>query len=243
VRCALEVRVGLHAEPSRPGRGHSGCLDRVGAWATMSEPHEPQWIAWARRLQAVAQTGLAYTTDPFDIERYEAVRSLAAEMISRCSGLDRGEVRSMIARDWGHATPKIDVRGVVIRDKTILLVKERSDGRWTLPGGWADIGESPSEAVAREIREESGYEACATRLVAVLDRNRHSHPPHPAYIYKLFFLCDLTGGKPETSVETERVGFFPQTELPPLSLARVTPQQIVRAFAHHENPGLAVDFD
>ena len=143
----------------------------------------------------------------------------------------------------GCSPPKVDVRGAIFRDDTILLVKERVDGCWTLPGGWADVGESPSEVVVKEVYEESGYQARAIKLLAVYDRNKQGHPPLPFYVYKLFFHCELIGGSPSSSIETEEVGFFPESALPELSLGRVTPMQITRLFQHYRQPDLPTDFD
>jgi ADP-ribose pyrophosphatase YjhB (NUDIX family) len=203
----------------------------------------PQWLDWMQRLQAIAQTGLAYARDPFDIERYEAVREIAAEIAAAHTDTELGYVHSLFAGQVGHATPKVDVRAVVFRDEAILLVRERGEGRWTLPGGWADINESPSEAVVREAYEESGYRTRAVKLLALYDRNKHAHPPYPFHAYKLFFQCELVGGAPVQSVETDDVGFFREDELPELSLMRVTPAQIARCFEHYRHPDWPTDFD
>ena len=160
------------------------------------------------------------------------------------TGTNQERIVSLFARESGYATPKVDVRGVVFRDDGILLVKEREDGGWTLPGGWADVNESPREAVEREVVEESGYRVRATKLLAVLDRSKHPHvPPFPFHIYKLFILCDLIGGDAAASMETEEVGFFPENGTPELSISRTTPSQVARLFEHHRQPGLATDFD
>ena len=203
----------------------------------------PAWIEWARRLNALAQTGLTYAENPYDIERYTAIRTIAAEMIAHGAGLETGRVLSLLAADAGYATPKVDVRGVVFQDGKILLVQERSDGLWTLPGGWADVGDSPADAVVREIREESGFETRARKLLALLDRNRHGHPPHLNHIYKVFLRCEIVGGSPTTSHEIQGVGFFAEDEIPELSLTRNVPAQIARMFEHHRNPDLPADFD
>ena len=207
-----------------------------------------KWIEWAQQLQAIAQTGLTFTENPFEVERYEQVREIAAEMMAAYGELDIQPIRDLFADQAGYATPKVDVRGVIF-DRTIadgahiLLVKERRDGLWTLPGGWADVNDSPAEATEREVLEESGYRARATKLLACYDRNKHDHPPHAFHIYKLFFLCELVGGAPTTSVETEGVGFFREDEIPPLSLPRVTPAQIQSFFEHYRHPEWATDFD
>ena len=204
---------------------------------------EPDWLAWARRLNAVAQTGLTFAENPYDIERYAAIRTIAAEMIARGMGADAGRMLDLFACDAGYATPKVDVRGVVYQGGKILLVQERSDGLWTLPGGWADVGDSPADAVVREIREESGFETRATKLLALLDRNRHGHPPHANHIYKIFIRCEIIGGSPTTSHEIQDVGFFGEDEIPDLSRTRIMPSQIARMFEHYRQPDLPADFD
>jgi ADP-ribose pyrophosphatase YjhB (NUDIX family) len=186
---------------------------------------------------------LEFAEDPYDIERYTAIRTIAAEMIAHQAGLDADRVLHLLACDVGYATPKVDVRGVVFREGKILLVQERSDGLWTLPGGWADVGDSPADAVVREIREESGFETRATKLLALLDRNRHGHPPHVNHIYKVFLRCEIVGGSPTTSHEIRSVGFFAEDEIPDLSLTRNVPAQIARMFEHYRQPDLPSDFD
>ena len=204
-----------------------------------------KWLEWAQKLQAIAQNGLTYSEGPYDIERYEQLRAIAADMMSTYSQTEPSYILDLFKAETGYATPKVDVRGAIFRDHKILLVKERSDGCWTLPGGWADVGDSPSHSVEREILEESGYEARVTKLVAVYDRNspRHGHPPLEQHVYKLFFQCKLIGGTAKTSLETEAVQFFGEQEIPELSLTRVVPGQISRLFEHYRNPDLRTDFD
>lgn len=204
---------------------------------------DPQWLEWARRLQAIAQNGLTYAKDPFDIERYESVREIAAEIMSVHPDVDLNYARDLFASEAGHATPKVDVRGAVFRGDTILLVRERQDGLWTLPGGWADVNESPSEAVVREVHEEAGYYTRAVKLLALYDRNKHGHTPFPYHVYKLFFQCELMGGVPSQSLETDGVAFFQEGEIPELSLLRVTPAQVARLFEHYRHPDWQTDFD
>jgi len=206
--------------------------------------NDPLWLGWAKKLQAVAQTGFAYAKDPFDIERYESIRLVAAEMMAAgCDVQDVDSVVELLSRDVGYATPKVDVRAVVFLDGRLLFVREKEDGRWTLPGGWADIGDSPSAAVVREVKEESGYDVKARKLLALLDRNLHGHPPIPYHAYKLFFLCDLVGGKAHAEHETDAVDFFASDEIPPLSLTRVTPAQIAHLFEHMRHPDWPTQFD
>lgn len=203
----------------------------------------PDWLDWAQRIQAIAQTGLTFSRDMYDIERYEQLREIAAEMMAAHSGGEPALIRDLFAGQAGYATPKVDVRGAVFRDDAILLVRERSDGDWTLPGGWADVGDSPSKAVVREIAEESGYITRAVKLLAVYDRNKHGHPPIADHAYKLFFLCELIGGAPATTAETDGADFFREGELPELSLTRTVPSQIARLFEHHRHPDWPADFD
>ncbi|MHB1319500.1 MAG: NUDIX hydrolase [Anaerolineae bacterium] len=202
------------------------------------------WLGWATRLQALGQVGLLYARDPFDRERYAAVEHIAAEMMAAGSGWPVERIVALFAEQAGYATPKVDVRGIVFRGDEILLVQEHADGLWTVPGGWADPGDTPSAAVEREIREESGYLARAVRLLAVYDRAAQGHvPPHAFSIYKLFFLCEITGGEPATSIETDAVAFHPVGLLPPLSLARVSPRQIQRFLGMARQPESPADFD
>jgi ADP-ribose pyrophosphatase YjhB (NUDIX family) len=218
---------------------------QAGMLVVRPDPAEQGPLDWARRLQAIAQNGLTYASNPYDIERYEATLQIAAEIASAYTGTPVRQVLAEFEAQAGHATPKVDVRAAVFRDDAILLVKERVDGKWTVPGGWAEVNESPGEAVVKEVYEESGYRVRATKLLAVYDRNksRHGHPPHPFHVYKLFFLCEIVGGSPKESIETEGVGFFRRDELPELSQGRVTPSQIDRLFEHYHHPEWPTDFD
>ncbi|MBD1866851.1 NUDIX hydrolase [Cyanobacteria bacterium FACHB-471] len=224
-----------------------------------------KWLEWSQQLQAIAQNGFAYCQNPFDLERYEQVRQLAAEIMAAHTGVEPSFVYSLFEQEEGYATPKVDVRGAVFREDKILLVKEREDGRWTLPGGWVDVGESPSQAVEREVYEESGYQTKATKLLALFDRNhaRHGHPPFHHHVYKLFFHCEiLDSGILDSEIldsapqeshesenhesenhETEAVAFFAEHQIPELSLTRVMPTQIARLFEHLRHPDWATDFD
>ncbi|MCP4359670.1 MAG: NUDIX hydrolase [Chloroflexi bacterium] len=209
---------------------------------------QTEWVNWVQQLQAIAQNGLTYCENPYDIERYEQLRTLAAEIAAVYSHNDFVTIHDLFARAQdGYATPKIDVRGAVFREDALLLVRERSDnGRWTLPGGWADVGDPPSTAVTREVYEESGFETTAVKLLACYDRNLQGHPPHPNHMYKLIFHCQIIGGGPQTGHETAEVAFFRQAELPSteeLSISRTTATQLQRIFAHYHSPHLPTDFD
>jgi ADP-ribose pyrophosphatase YjhB (NUDIX family) len=201
------------------------------------------WMEWTQRLAAIAQSGLTYARDPFDIERYEALRKLAADVVAEHTGRAAIDVDEFFRRESGYATPKVDVRGVVFRAGELLLVRERSDGGWTLPGGWADVLDSPSSAIEREIREESGFEAHATKILAVFDRNRHPHPPQAFHVWKVFIRCEITGGVPRDSIETDGAAFFARHALPELSTTRVTENQLALMFAHLDDPLRPAEFD
>lgn len=209
----------------------------------MEDSNEPRWLEWGKALMAIAQNGLEYSQNPYDRERYEQVREIAAEIVSHGAAEKVDVVRDLFSREEGHATPKVDLRGVVFQDEAILLVKERSDGLWTLPGGWADVGESPGDGTAREVWEESGYRVRPVKLLALYDRRKHAHTPHKYHIYKIFYLCELLGGEATHSIETDGVGFFKEDEIPPLSTGRVTAEQIARFFEHHRHPDWPTDFD
>src|SRR6202451_3684869 len=164
---------------------------------------EPNWLLGARELQAIAQTGLTFSGDRYDIERYQRLRAIAVAMLASGSGAPGERISALFEQDLGYPTPKVDVRGAVFRDERILLVREISDGRWTLPGGWADVNQSARESVEREIQEESGFQARAVKLAAVWDRRRQSQvASHPYSIYKMFFICELTGGSGTSSLAT-----------------------------------------
>jgi ADP-ribose pyrophosphatase YjhB (NUDIX family) len=203
----------------------------------------PDWLRWAQRIQAIAQTGLTYARDPFDRERYEELRGIAVEMASRGASVPAEEMRVAFASSLGYPTPKVDVRAVVFRGDELLLVRERKSGRWTFPGGWADAGDTPSLAAERETLEESGYRVRAAKLVALLDKSRHEHPPSVDYTYKVLISCQWEGGQPVTSHEIDAVGFFAREALPELDLDRTTPGQVELAWAHREDPSRPTDFD
>jgi ADP-ribose pyrophosphatase YjhB (NUDIX family) len=205
---------------------------------------EPRWLTLSRELQAIAQTGLTFTQDAFDRQRYERLRELAATLMADGTGEKPDTVLELFHREAGYPTPKVDVRGAVFVEGKILMVRERGDGLWTLPGGWADVNQSPSECVIREIAEESGFESRVLKLAAVWDYARQGHyPPRPESIYKLFFICELTGGTPRPSIETTEVAFFDRHALPPLSPGRVTPAEIRAMFEHAAQPLLPTAFD
>lgn len=210
--------------------------------------NQPRWLTWAKKLQEIAQNGIFYNQSPFrestfDVERFEGVREIASEMMAEHSDADATYVAELFAEGIGHATPKIDLRAAVFQEDKILLVKERSDGCWTLPGGWADMNESPARGAERETLEESGYEVKATKLLALWDKMYHDHPPSPYHTHKAIFLCKIVGGQPTLNVEVDEIRFFGEDELPTLSMERITPPQLHRLFEHHRDPNLPTDFD
>lgn len=197
----------------------------------------------SRRLLALSQTGLHFAAEEYDRERYREVADIAAKLLELQSNVGAGAVSRAWFIEDGYATPKIDVRGAIFRGERVLMVRERADGKWTLPGGWADVNDTPSYAVLKEIEQESGFTARATKLAAVYDRNKHNHPAILFHAWKLFFLCELTGGEPRTSYETTAVEFFALDELPELSTGRASAAQIRRMYEHHLHPELPTEFD
>jgi ADP-ribose pyrophosphatase YjhB (NUDIX family) len=213
----------------------------------MSGGSEPDWLLWAREIQATAQSGLAFTKDPYDIERYQALTALAARMLAARTDGAASDLAALFGAERGYATPKLDVRGAAFDNEgRILMVREAVDhDRWTLPGGWADVNQTPAQCVAREVLEESGYVVGVVKLAACWDRAAQGH--HPAGLFsitKLFFLCEVTGGASSTSLETSEVRFFAEDEVPAdLSFGRVMPHQIARMFAHYREPALPTEFE
>ena len=176
----------------------------------------------------MAQTGLHFSEDKFDRERYSRLRELAAELLARLSNLSQEEILVWSKAEFGYATPKVDVRGFIISNAKILLIREDADdGRWTLPGGWADVNESPSESVVREVEEESGSIVEPRLLLAVVDREKQGHvPAFPYHVYKMFFHCEIVGGSPRSTTESSESRFFEIDLLPELSESRVLSTQI-----------------
>jgi ADP-ribose pyrophosphatase YjhB (NUDIX family) len=204
---------------------------------------DPMWLRWVKQLQAIAQDGLTYATDDYDVGRYEQLRDIAAEILAVHSTGELEGAHRLLELERGPATPKVDVRAAVFDGGRILLVKEPDDGSWSLPGGWAGAGETPAEAAVREVREESGYRVRAARLLSAYDRDRQGHTPIPYHVYKLVFLCEVMDRTPARAVDADGVGFFGEHELPELSLSRVIPDQIERLFEHHRRPDMPADFD
>lgn len=203
------------------------------------------WFEIAKELKDISQAGKFYAKDGYEKQRHERLEEIAAEILSEHTDLGKEQVHRMLQEDMGYPTPKVDSRGVVFKDEKILLVKEIEDGGWTLPGGWCDVGSTPSENAAREVWEESGFEVEVKRLLAVYDRDRQGHtPPYPFNIYKMFFLCEIVGGEAKISNETSEVAFFAEDEIPEkLSVGRTLPHQLELFFRQYRDAGIGVDFD
>ncbi len=209
----------------------------------MTRPNAPHWLKWAREIQSLSQTGLAYASTDYERERYQRLTEIAAEIVESHTGLPKEGVTQTFFVQPGYATVKVDVRGAVVRDGKILLVQERMDERWCMPGGWADVGELPSAMVAREVREESGLEVVPQRIVGVYDANRGPTPMEFFHAYKIVFLCDIRGGKARSGEETMAVDFFSFDELPPLSTHRTNKRHLadVQAYLGDTNRPAAFD--
>ena len=198
----------------------------------------------AKRLRSIAKTGQAYTRDAYDRERFDEIEAIAQTMLAEMVDAPLEAIVGVFLPEYGYPTPKVDVRAGVFRGNEILLVRETSDGRWALPGGWADEHDSPKGNCEREVREESGYVVAAVKLAAVKDRSLHPYVPERIErIYKFLFVCDLLGGAEQRSVETSAARFFPVDALPDLSLGRTLHDDVALLWAHRQNPHLACYFD
>jgi ADP-ribose pyrophosphatase YjhB (NUDIX family) len=203
---------------------------------------QPRWLEWAREIFSLSQAGLTYSQNEFDLERYKRLQEITAEMIASQSEMEKQNVLDSFSMQTGYATPKIDVRGAVVHEGKILLIQERADGRWAMPGGWADLGNAPASVAEREVWEESGYRVKAEKVVAVLDANR-IEPMEFYHAFKIIFLCRLLGGEPSTSHETLAVNFFDPSDLPLLSLFRTNEAMLQEVFAHIQDPLRPTAFD
>jgi ADP-ribose pyrophosphatase YjhB (NUDIX family) len=208
--------------------------------------HETDWLRWGKELAAIAQIGLTYVGDnQYDRERYERIREIATEILATNGGVGKAELLAIWQSEEGYATPKVDVRAFVQNGEgAVLLVQERADGLWSLPGGWADVNESAASVAAREVWEEAGVTVQARRLLAVLDRSVQGHRPSFAFhVYKMFFQCELLSGEPVAGEEALDAGWFALDALPPMSEGRILPRQVLRMAELAANPSLPPDFD
>lgn len=204
--------------------------------------HNPNWLGWAREIFSLSQSGITYSGNPYDIERYKRLQEITAEIIESQTAMAKESVLDSFSMQAGYITPKVDVRGAVLRDGKILLIQEKADGKWAMPGGWADLGNSPASVAEREVWEESGFRVKAEKVVAVIDANR-IEPMEFYHAYKIIFLCRLLDGEPRISHETLAVDFFDLDHLPPLSFYRTNEEMLREVIAHVENPQRPTAFD
>ena len=203
-----------------------------------------EWLRWMQQIQAISQTGMHFANTPYDKERYEKLLEIAIEIGERQSSLPKDDLRDIHLRQRGYATPRVDVRAACFQGEKVLLVRERADEKWALPGGWADVGDSPSHSAIREVWEESGYVCQAEKLLAVYDANRGVGDLSLYHAYKLVFLCKLTGEfEPQDSPEILEIGFFGRDEIPPLSLNRTWPEILEECFLHQQNTARPTYFE
>ncbi len=204
---------------------------------------ENKWLAYFKRVHALSQIGLNFTPSNYDKDRYEELLNLSLQMMEDLTGTPPEKINNLFIDETLYITPKTDVRAIVFKENKILLVKEIVDNCWCPPGGWADIGYSPAEVAVKEAREEAGLEVRPLRLLAVLDKSKHPHPPSPFHVYKIFILCELIGGELSGSTETLAADFFEEAHLPDLSLDRITHSQIKLMYEFLRNPTKEVVYD
>lgn len=203
----------------------------------------PLWLAWGREIQALSQTGIHFAENQFQRERYQRLMEIAADIVSSYCNLEFSQTMDLFTDQIGYATPRVDVRGAVFNHNKLLLVRERQDGGWTMPGGWADVGDKPSGAVEREVFEEAGFQVKACRVIGIYDANR-SGPLELFHAFKIVFLCEIVGGEAQPSQETSEVAFFALDEIPELlSGERTRPRHIHDAFTSMMQPNSSVVFD
>ena len=208
-----------------------------------SQDKMPKWLEWAREIQQLSQTGLAFATNEYERKRYIRLLEVVSEIIETHTDLDYESTLKSLMNHPGYATPKVDVRAAVIENNKILLVQESSDKKWAMPGGWADVGDIPSEVAIRETYEESGYRVKPVKVIGVYDANRLGGHLELFHAFKIIFLCDLIGGEPKVSDETLDVGFFSFDNLPPLSLNRTNQKHIDEIILHLKSENRKTFFD
>lgn len=202
-----------------------------------------KWLKWTIEIQSLAQVGLAYTNNVYDIERYERLREISAEIISEKSGLSLEKTKDLFCNETGYQTPKIDTRAAIFKDDKILLVHE-NNGTWSLPGGWCDVLESVKSNTVKEVREETGLDAVAKKIIAVQDRNKHNKPIYAYGVCKIFVLCDVISGKFEKNIETTEIKYFSLEDLPDnLAEEKTNKEQIEMCFKAFKDANWQVQFD
>jgi ADP-ribose pyrophosphatase YjhB (NUDIX family) len=201
-------------------------------------------ITLAQRIRALSQTGLTYDRNGYEIDRFQELIAISNRIVSLVSGAGDAEINACYTPVKEYITPKVDIRAVIFNEKDeVLLVREKVDGRWSMPGGWADVGYTPKEVAVKETKEETGLDVSVERLLAVMDKRCHAHPAGPFYIYKMFILCNILGGEFNETFDIIDKGYFPLDRLPPLSLDRILPEQISLMFELRNNPSAPVYLD
>lgn len=202
-----------------------------------------KWLKWATELQSIAQSGLTFSTNSFDLDRYEKIRSLVVEILHEYTDMDHKKIRDLFASETGYQTPKVDIRSAVFKENSILMVREKVDGAWSLPGGWADVNTSVSESAVRECAEEAGAVVRPKRIIAIHLGNKHNNHLFPFTIYKIFVECELIESSFKENIETLDAQFFEADKLPPLSFERNNPDQIKMCFDAKDKKVFETIFD
>lgn len=208
----------------------------------MKDKTLPKWLEWAREIQQLCQTGLAFSGSEYDTQRYKRLMEIATEITASHSDISKEELTENFLAHSGYATPKIDIRAAIVENNKILLVQEKMDNKWAMPGGWADVGESPTEAIIRETKEESGLNIIPKKVIGLYDANREERPLELFHAYKIVFLCEKVGGILKISSETIAVDYFSFDRLPPLSISRTDEKHINDVLSHINNPSLPAIF-
>ncbi|CUQ10552.1 ADP-ribose pyrophosphatase [Clostridium baratii] len=204
---------------------------------------EEKWLTWAKRLQSIAQAGITYSKDKYDIERFQEIRELSSEILSNYTDISKEKVKDLFCNETGYQTPKVDVRCAIFINDKILLVKENLDNKWSLPGGWAEVNLSIKENAIKESFEEAGINVKPKKLIALLDKSKHSTTLNPYGIYKAFVLCEFINGDFKENIETDESRLFSLDNLPTLSTERNNYDQIKMCFDFNENQNLDTIFD
>jgi len=202
-----------------------------------------KYLEYLKRVQALAKTGIIYAESPYDKDRYQEINKMTIQVLAEIGNTKVEKIENLFMDDMTYPTPKVDIRSVVFKDEKILMVQEETDSKWTIPGGWAEVGYTPAETAEKEAYEESGLLVKAKKILAVLDKQNHSHPPSKYYIYKIFILCEKIGGDLKSGYETKDARFFGCNELPEPSLPRITLDQINMLFDFQKEPDRPVVFD
>ncbi len=202
-----------------------------------------KWLKWAIEIQSLAQVGLTYTNNVYDIERYERLREIAAEMVEEKSKINLSKVKDLFCHETGYATPKIDTRAAAFKENKILLVHENND-TWSLPGGWCDTLETIKTNTEKEVKEEAGLDVKATKIIALQDRNKHNKPVYAYGVCKVFVLCDIMGGNFIENMETTEIGYLSLEEIPSnLAEEKSTKEQIEMCFKAFYDENWQTQFD